>query len=193
LIKIYYKNSNPNFPEGGILTQWIDKLDIGTDVLMRGPKGRLNYYGDGYFKLGTKQKPVVWYTKKYDKVGMLCGGTGITPIYQILQAANINKDSIEYSLIFGNRSALDILLKDELDKMYKEQNFNFKLYYTIDKYENHWDGLIGYITRDKIEKYLPSPADNTLIMLCGRGKMCKKYLSPLLIEIGHKKENIFIF
>lgn len=193
LIKIYYKGSHPNFPEGGILTQWIDKLEIGTDVMMKGPKGRLYYYGDGNFKYGSKEKPVVWTEKNFNKVGMLCGGTGIAPFYQLLQAADVNKDTIEYSLIFGNRSAHDILLKEELDTMNKNQNFKFNLQYTIDKYEKNWEGLVGYITHDKIQKYLPPPSDDTLILLCGRGKMCKKYLKPMLIEMGYKPEYIYIF
>ncbi len=41
---------------------------------MEGPKGLLNYFGDGKFVL--KKKPLM---KK--KVGMIAGGSGITPCY----------------------------------------------------------------------------------------------------------------
>ena len=192
LIKIYHKNEQ--FPEGGKLTGWLNTVPIGTEIKMRGPVGRLYYYGNGDFSLAPKKvKPVRWRRKQYKQVGMLCGGTGITPIYQILQAANLNKDTVEYFLLFGNRSSKDILLKDELDKINKEQNIKLKLDYTIDNSEEGWNGYVGYITRDKIEKCMPPPSDDTLILICGSGKMCKKYLVPLLIEMGYKEENIHNF
>ena len=45
---------------------------------------------------------------------MVAGGTGITPCYQILQACLKNNDGTDVSLVFGNRTVRDILLKDEL-------------------------------------------------------------------------------
>lgn len=161
---------------------------------MRGPVGRLYYYGNGDFSMTPKKvKPIVWRRKQFKKVGMLGGGTGITPLYQILQAADIVKDSIEYFLLYGNRSSKDILLKDKLDKIYLDQNIKFKIDYTIDYQEEGWNGYVGYITRDKIIECMPPPSDDTLIMTCGSGKMCKKYLVPLLIEMGYKEENIHNF
>lgn len=52
LIKIYYKNTDDNYPEGGLLTQWLDNQEIGSFINFRGPLGRFNYFGDGYFRLG---------------------------------------------------------------------------------------------------------------------------------------------
>ena len=194
LIKIYYANVDPNFPKGGIVTQWINNLSIGSEVLMRGPIGRLFYYGDGLFKMGSKDKPVTWKEKQYNKIGMLAGGTGITPLFQILQNSDLNNDTIEFSLIFGNKTSKDILLKNQLDEMHKKQNFKFSnLIYTIDKEEDGWTGKVGLITKEKIAKYIPEPSEDTLIIICGSGKMCKKYLFPLLLEMGYSKENIFIF
>jgi len=175
------------------MTQWLDKLEVGSDIFVRGPIGRIFYYGDGKLKLGTKEKPIKWYEKNYKKIGMLCGGTGITPLYQFLLAADINKDTVEYSMIYGNRTSNDILLKQELDGFIRQKNFSLTINYTIDQYEEGWTGLTGYITKDKIEKYIFPPDEDTLIMLCGRGKMCKKYLKPMLIEMGHREENIYIF
>ena len=44
--------SDPNFPEGGLLTQWLENQEIGSLIDFTGPLGRFNYYGNGYFKLG---------------------------------------------------------------------------------------------------------------------------------------------
>lgn len=124
---------------------------------------------------------------------MIAAGTGITPFFQILQACHINKDSTEMGLIFANRSFKDILLKQELDEIYAAQNFNFKLFYTIDREEPEWTGGIGHITKDMITALLPAPDDETLILTCGPPIMCSKFLLPMLLEIGHKQENIFDF
>lgn len=136
---------------------------------------------------------MIWKEHHYKRVGMLCGGTGITPIYQVLLSAHLNRDSTQYSLVFGNRSTKDILLKDELDHFLKCGHFKFDVYYTIDKAEEGWTGEVGYISKEMIAKYMPPPADDTLILICGSGKMCKKYLAPMLLEMGYAATSIFIF
>jgi NAD(P)H-flavin reductase len=50
LIKIYRKDTHPEYPEGGLLTQHLDSLELGSMIRMRGPIGRLMYYGNGHFK-----------------------------------------------------------------------------------------------------------------------------------------------
>jgi len=51
----------------------------------------------------------------------------------------------------------------------------------------------GKINERLIKDLLPSPDDKTLIVLCGRGKMCKKLLTPMLHEMGHHTDNVFTF
>ena len=52
LIKVYYKNTHPNFPEGGKMSQYLASLDLGASLKIRGPFGRLSYFGDGLVKIG---------------------------------------------------------------------------------------------------------------------------------------------
>ena len=124
---------------------------------------------------------------------MIAGGTGITPFYQIIQAAHLNKDLCEMSLIFCNRTIKDILLQEELDIIHKEQNFKFNIFYIISKNEEGWTGGIGHVTKDMILTYLPEASDDTLILTCGPPTMCQDYLLPILKNIGHKVDNIFDF
>jgi cytochrome-b5 reductase len=131
---------------------------------------------------------------------MLCGGTGIAPIFQvifgliqILQNAHNNQDSVEFSMIFCNKTSRDILMKDKLDCFSNSGNFKFCPHYTIDKMEEGWDGLVGHINKEMILKYMPPPSSETLLLLCGRKSMCKKYLTPILIELGYDPELIYIF
>jgi cytochrome-b5 reductase len=42
VIKIYRKNVHPRFPEGGVMTQYLETLEPNKSfMLMEGPKGRL--------------------------------------------------------------------------------------------------------------------------------------------------------
>ena len=45
---------------------------------------------------------------------MICGGTGITPLYCILQAIK-EEIGITTSLLFANKAEEDILLRKELE------------------------------------------------------------------------------
>lgn len=51
LIKIYYANVHPNFPDGGKMTQYIDTLVPGDFIKVRGPVGRFLYLGNGFCRL----------------------------------------------------------------------------------------------------------------------------------------------
>lgn len=52
LVKIYNRNADLKYPEGGVLTQWLDEQEIGSYINFRGPLGKFNYYGNGFFRLG---------------------------------------------------------------------------------------------------------------------------------------------
>lgn len=74
VIKVYYPLL-PRFPEGGKMSQHLAAMKIGQTILMKGPKGHLEYLGKGKFtikKLGEKE--ATHYQKK--KIGMIAGGTG---------------------------------------------------------------------------------------------------------------------
>jgi NAD(P)H-flavin reductase len=48
------------------------------------------------------------------KIGGICGGTGITPVFSVLDHGLRYQDGVEFSLIFGNKTEKDILLFEEL-------------------------------------------------------------------------------
>lgn len=49
LIKIYRPTSK--FPEGGLMTQYLETLNLEDTVDMKGPRGKYNYLGNGVFSL----------------------------------------------------------------------------------------------------------------------------------------------
>lgn len=47
---------------------------------------------------------------------MVCGGSGITPAYQLIQSiCNNENDNTQISLIYANRTEEDIWLRKELE------------------------------------------------------------------------------
>lgn len=64
---------------------------------------------------------------------MVSGGTGITPIYQVVKAVLKNPlDTTKMRLVFANQTPEDILLREELDEMAKDPRF--EVWYTGEQY-----------------------------------------------------------
>ena len=161
------------------MSQHMDRMQIGDKMLMAGPKGRLFYYGHGKFEIAKK----IIEGKK--KIGCISGGTGITPCYQVIQSALKNDDGTDLSLIFGNRTTNDILLKDELMAMKEVYPEKFNLYLTVDvkpDEKENWKQGVGFMTIDMLRDHLPQPSKDTLILYCGPPPfeaMVKKNLKEL--------------
>ena len=43
IIKVYFKDVHPKFPEGGKVSQYLESLSFGNTISAQGPKGRLTY------------------------------------------------------------------------------------------------------------------------------------------------------
>ena len=90
------------------------------------------------------------------RFGMIAGGTGITPMLQIIRAIvrgrprNGGNDTTEVDLIFANVKYEDILLKDDLDSLTKEDP-GFRVYYVLNEPPESWDGGVGFVTPDMIK------------------------------------------
>lgn len=131
---------------------------------MEGPKGRLEYQGFGNFMIQKK----LFSNKK--KIGCVAGGTGITPVFQVIQSSLINQDGCELSLVFGNRTTDDILLKSELELFATDFKDRFKLYLTVDiqpDEKEKWTQGVGFITKEMLKEQMPEPGPDTLILYCG--------------------------
>ncbi len=45
--KVYKPNTHPKFPDGGKMSQYLDKMSIGDSIDVKGPSGRLTYERKG--------------------------------------------------------------------------------------------------------------------------------------------------
>lgn len=85
VVKIYPANVHPKFPDGGKMTQYLESLNIGDSIDVRGPSGHLVYRGKGAFDIKEDKKGPVKETR-VKRVSMIAGGTGITPMLQLVRA-----------------------------------------------------------------------------------------------------------
>jgi len=173
----------------GVMSKHIASLQPGDSLLFKGPFPKIPYSAN---------------MKK--KIGMVAGGTGITPMLQVLtQILKNPDDKTEVSLVFCNLSESDILLKMELDT-YARRHKNFKVYYVVDKPSSkNWTGGVGFITDEILKSHLPPPSADNQIFVCGPPGLMKHVsgdkapdytqgeLSGLLKKLGYSESNVFKF
>uniref|UniRef100_A0A672QER3 cytochrome-b5 reductase n=1 Tax=Sinocyclocheilus grahami TaxID=75366 RepID=A0A672QER3_SINGR len=103
VVKVYYKNTHPNYPDGGKMSQYLNDMKIGDTIDFRSPNGLPVYNGNGQFAIrpDKKSEPKV---RKFRHVGMIAGGTGITPMLQLIKSITADHaDNTKCSLIFANQ------------------------------------------------------------------------------------------
>jgi cytochrome-b5 reductase len=99
---------------------------------------------------------------------MIAGGTGITPMYQIIQAALKNPaDNTRINLIYANVNEEDILMKDDLDRLATAHPSRFTIYYVLNNPPPQWSGGVGFVSKEQIEHHLPPTGSDIKILMCG--------------------------
>ncbi|XP_060074044.1 NADH-cytochrome b5 reductase 3-like isoform X2 [Ylistrum balloti] len=193
VIKIYFANVHPNFPEGGKMTQYLEAMSIDDYIDVRGPSGLLKYTSPGEFKIRPDEKTEAsTYTAK--KVGMIAGGTGITPMLQLIrQVFKDPKDKTELFLLFANQTENDILLRTELEDIATKHPSRFHLWYTLDRPEDGWTYSKGFVSADMIRDHLPGPEEGTMILMCGPPPMINFACIPNLENLGYPPEMRFAY
>ena len=129
IIKCYARTKE--FPEGGKMTLFIRTLSVGDNVLCNGPMGKCSYMGDGVFV----RKDIGQY--RATNIGLIAGGSGITPILSVLRAIYKAKEThLNVTLLYSNKTRDDILCKPELDAIANDPHCtNIKIYHTITREE----------------------------------------------------------
>ena len=139
------------YPDGQLTGKYFSQLKVGDEVLFRGPKGAMKYQA-GHCK----------------KIGMIAGGTGLTPMYQLIRAiCEHESDTTQVSLILANQTEGDILMRKELETFARRYPKNFKLWYMLDRPPQDWAYGSGFVTADVMREKLPAPGPDVKFMLCG--------------------------
>lgn len=162
LIKLY--------PDGLLTTHYLAHLTPGDHVLFRGPKGAYTHNR---------------HTTTH--IGMIAGGTGITPMYQLIRAICEDEyDTTRLSLVFANRTEPDILLRAELEAFARRYPANFTLWFLLDEPpETDWAYGVGFVTPEVMKARLPGPGEGTKVLVCGPPGMVGAAKKGL-VELGFR-------
>lgn len=139
--------------ETGLASKYIHTLKEGDSLAVKGPIAKF-----------------LWKTNQFEQVGMIAGGSGITPMYQLLVHALRDKENkTKFKLIYANVTEDDILLRQEFDELKKKYPNNFDVVYTLDRPSKDWKGPSGYVNADLIKQHIASPElkEKVKVFVCG--------------------------
>ena len=186
LVKVYFASGD--WPLGGKMTMALESLKVGSKLSVRGPTGHFQYNGRGDYTKSHK-------TYKGKKLWMVSGGSGITPLYQVMRAVHDDpEDDTQCTLIDSNRFVEDILLRDDLDR-YAAARDNIDVIHTLSgkQLPEDWQGLRGRVTWDLLDKhFVKEEGENHLLMLCGPPqleKLCRAWAESR----GITEEDVLVF
>ncbi|XP_044499209.1 NADH--cytochrome b5 reductase 1-like [Mangifera indica] len=163
------------YPQGR-MSHHFREMRVGDYLAVKGPKGRFRYQPG-----------------QVRAFGMIAGGSGITPMFQVARAILENpKDKTKVHLIYANVTYEDILLKEELDGLASEYPGRFKVYYVLNQPPESWDGGVGFVSMEMIQIHCPAPAADIQILRCGPPPM-NKAMAGHLEALGYAPEMQFQF
>ncbi|GAB4824558.1 NADH-cytochrome b5 reductase [Ancistrocladus abbreviatus] len=163
------------YPQGR-MSHHFRELCEGDYLAVKGPKGRFKYEPG-----------------QVRAFGMLAGGTGITPMFQVTRAILENpSDKTRVHLIYANVTYEDILLKEELDTF--AQNFpdRFSVYFVLNEPPEGWNGGVGFVSKEMIQAHCPRPALDIKMLRCGPPPM-NKAMAAHLDALGYTSQMQFQF
>ncbi|KAJ3066122.1 hypothetical protein HDU98_010547 [Podochytrium sp. JEL0797] len=175
------------YPNGPMSTHIFD-LKRGDTLAMKGPIPKYQYAPN-----------------KDGHIGMIAGGTGITPMLQVIhRALSDSHDDTKLTLLFANVTEQDIILRDQLDALAKQHKNRFSVHYTLDRPSEKWSGLSGFVNSDMLTSLMPAPGQGK-VFVCGPGPMVAHISGPkakdftqgelggLLETLGYEKSDVFKF
>ena len=137
----------------------LEALGIGGWAEINGPYGTFTLEGES------------------DRLCMLSGGVGITPLRSICKYCTDTKSDVNIVLIFGNRSETNIVFGEDFEQM-QGQNRNLRVILTLDEPSEDWRGETGIIDTDMIKMNVPDYFDRKFY-ICGPPGMVQAIASLL--------------
>jgi len=171
--------------EKGVVSKYVhEQLKPGDTLAVKGPITKFPYkrtrsspYPSSHILLRFSREPqkTTTTTKKntaneYEHVALIGGGSGITPLYQLLDAALRDPtNKTRFTLLYANVSEADILLRDELAALERAHPHALRIVHTLDNPPAGWTGAKGYVSRELINKHVPpaEKGDKIKVFVCG--------------------------
>lgn len=147
-----------------------------------------------------------WEPNQFKHITLIGGGSGITPLYQLIHEITKNpNDKTKVSLFYGNLTEDDILLRKELDDVAAKHKDQVSVHYFLDKAPEGWKGHTGYISKEFLKENLPGPSKDSKIYVCGppglynaisgnkKSPTDQGEVTGALAELGYTKDHVFKF
>ncbi|KAI9097285.1 hypothetical protein DFS34DRAFT_621124 [Phlyctochytrium arcticum] len=175
------------YPNGPMSTH-IHSMKVGDTLDIKGPIKKFEYKAN-----------------EFSNIGLLAGGTGITPMIQLIQRILSNpEDKTKMQLVFANIAEEDILMRDYFDSLAKQHPGQFQVTYFLEKPPRGWTGSTGYVDESIIKKVCPKPGAGK-VFICGPNQMLgaisgtkapdfsQGSIGGILKKLGYKEGDIFKF
>jgi cytochrome-b5 reductase len=174
--------------EKGVMSKYVhEQLKLGDTLSVKGPITKFPYKGNVpvsqkplprfFFSLYSTShaKPPKIQKKKntaneFEHVALIGGGSGITPLYQLLDVALRDPtNKTRFTLLYANVSEADILLRDELAALERAYPQTLRVVHTLDNPPAGWTDAKGYVSRELVSKHVPPAAkgDKIKVFVCG--------------------------
>ena len=147
----------------------LDAMKVGDAVKIDAPFGGFTFEGE------------------YERIGLLSGGVGITPLRSICKFCTDTKLNTEVTLLYGNQTEADIVFREDLEQM-QRQNDNLKLVFTLAEPKTNWEGYTGNINAEMIKKEIPEYLE-TMFYVCGPPAMVQA-MENLLKTLNIPAQNV---
>ena len=184
LVKVYRPDAA--FPAGGLLSQHLAGLAPGDSIEAKGPLGHIQYLGRGQFMLGSQ----LVFTQR---VALVAGGSGITPMYQLLVASlGDAADDTRWELLFSNRREEDILMRGELEALAAAHPARLRLTLTLSSPPPAWRGHRGRVSEAMLRASLPAADEGCLAFLCGPAGL-QDASAAILRQLGYADGRVHTF
>lgn len=181
--------------KGGKMSLALDSLPLGHFIDFKGPIGKFTYLGPGLVSLNSQPPPPLPLKTFY----MICAGSGITPIFQVLRSILLNpSDSTKCLVLDGNRFEEDILCKPQLDAFAQNYPEKLQLIYTLTQAGEGWKGLRGRISRELLGEFVGERQKEgrrdgeAMVLICGPEAL-EKSCHMALRELGWRDEELMFF
>ncbi|SDR86444.1 FAD-binding oxidoreductase [Christiangramia echinicola] len=132
------------YPDHDGVTEQLDKLKPGDEMIIRDTWGAIEYKGAGY---------------------IIAGGAGITPYIAMLRDLHQKNKTEGLKLIYSNKTDKDIILKAELDKL-----LNNTTYVITD--QDDTDHTRGYINEEFLKDHITDLSQRFYV--CGPPEMTEE-------------------
>jgi ferredoxin-NADP reductase len=142
------------------VTNAMDDLKVGDELIINSPWGAIQYKGPGYF---------------------IAGGAGITPFIAILRRLKKDNKVDGNVLFFSNKTRKDIILEDELKDILGDQAV-----FTL-THEEHPDYHYEFINEEFLRKHIDDFSKHFYV--CGPPEMTKA-INQILEKMGASSDSI---